>query len=68
VVDEPVSKAAIAAERKKNKQLERELRKKERAIKHLLTRAFVVFKDDAFERLSHISVAQIYNLRATDRY
>ena len=38
------------------------------AIKHLLTRAFMVFKDNAFERLSRISVAQIYNLRATDRY
>ena len=38
------------------------------AIKHLLTRAFMVFKDNAFERLSHISVAPIYNLRATDRY
>ena len=38
------------------------------AIKHLLMRAFTVFEDKAFERLSHISVAQIYNLRATDRY
>jgi len=32
VVDEPVSKAAIAAERKKVKQLERELRRKEKAL------------------------------------
>jgi transposase-like protein len=31
-VDEPVSKAAIAAERKKVKQLERELRRKERLL------------------------------------
>lgn len=38
------------------------------AIKHLLKRAYTVFGDNAFERLSNISVAQIYNLRATDRY
>ena len=31
-VDEPVSKAAVAAERKKVKQLERELRRKEKAL------------------------------------
>lgn len=38
------------------------------SIKHLLKRAYTVFGDKAFERLSNISVAQIYNLRATDRY
>ena len=38
------------------------------AIKHLLKLAYTVFGDQAFERLSNISVSQIYNLRATDRY
>ena len=37
-------------------------------IKHLLKRAYTVFGDPAYERLANISVAQIYNLRATKRY
>lgn len=38
------------------------------ATKHLLNRALTVFDDSRFIRLATISVAHLYNLRATDAY
>lgn len=38
------------------------------ATKHLLQRALTVFHDQRYSRLSNISVAHLYNLRATSAY
>ncbi len=38
------------------------------ATRELCRRAWVLFKDDRYERLAHISVSHLYNLRASPRY